>query len=80
MVLAPREQHALLRMERSLGKDPAVRAALGALNRRSSGQDRFTPECTSPWRPVLWRAASIGIVGLTVAFVAACVIVALTQA
>jgi hypothetical protein len=79
MGLAPREQRALLRMERSLSKDPAVRAAFGALGRSRGGRGETTPEGTSPWRPVLWRCASASIISLTAAFAVAFLTILATQ-
>lgn len=63
------EQHALLRMERSLRRDPGLRAAADKLSRsRPYGKDPAY-ECLSPWHPVLWRVTFIAAMTLIVAFI-----------
>jgi hypothetical protein len=64
-------------MERSLRKDPAVRAALETFTRRCYCGKDPTRECLSPWRPVLWLVILGVITALTVAFIALVVVTAL---
>lgn len=77
MALHPREQRALLKLERSLHKDPAVRAALETFTRRCYCGKDPTREWLSPWHPVLWPAMFGVLVALTAAFIALIVVVAL---
>ena len=70
MTLVPRDQRALLRMERSLRKDPAVQATLEAFTWRCHRGQGPTKERLSPWHPVLWPAVFVVLVALTIAFVA----------
>lgn len=79
MALAPHEQRALLWMERSLAKNPAVRSALSAHKHGCCSRPRTTPERTSAWHPILWRTGSVVMVGLTLAFVAVSILL-LTRA
>jgi len=79
MAVAPREQRALLRMERSLAKDLGVRAALSAHQRGCARRPRATPECTSSWHPVLWRAAGVAMTGLLIAFVVTIIVLLLRR-
>jgi hypothetical protein len=56
MNVLPAQQRALLKMERSLRKDPGLAAALDAFSRRRFTGAEPRQECVSPWHPVLWRA------------------------
>jgi len=51
MTLAPDEQHARLRIERSLRRDPAPRAAADAFSRGCPYGRNPAHECVSPWHP-----------------------------
>lgn len=63
------EQRALLKMERSLHRDPGLRAAADKFSRtRPYGKDPAY-ESLSPWHPVLWRVTFIAAVTLIVAFI-----------
>jgi hypothetical protein len=68
VTLAPSEQRALLKIEKTLRKDPAVGAALEAFNRRCPYGKDPVRERLSPWRPLLWRTTSVTLVTLMVAF------------
>ena len=73
MILAPSEQRALLRMERSLRRDPGVSAALRAFRcqcGRGTGAGEEGEEDVTPWHPVLWRAELLGLITLTLTFFA----------
>ena len=70
MTLVPRDQRALLRMERSLRKDPAVKATLETFTCCCHPRQGPTREHLSPWHPVLWPAVFLVLVALTVVFVA----------
>jgi hypothetical protein len=68
MTLAPGEQRALLRIERSLGRDPALAAALRAFGCGCGCgcYERDPPlEELSPWHPFLWRAVPAILIVLT---------------
>jgi hypothetical protein len=68
--MLPREQRALLRMERSLRRDPGMASALDALSRRRyRGMDPVR-ECLSPWHPVLWRAVAAALAASVLALAA----------
>ncbi len=70
MTLAPGEQRALLRMERSLRADPGLDAALCAFTCECwRGADPGT-EDVSPWHPFLWRAELFALVTVSLLFVA----------
>lgn len=72
MTLAPREQRALLKLERSLRADPAVNAALRAFRCQCwRGTDPAGPleGDLSPWHPVLWRAELLALITLSLSFV-----------
>jgi Protein of unknown function (DUF3040) len=68
VTLVPRDQRALLRMERSLRKDPAVKATLETFTYRCHRGKGPTREPLSPWHPVLWPAVFLVLVALTVSF------------
>jgi hypothetical protein len=68
--MVPREQRALLRIERSLRKDPSVRAMLETFTRRCYRGQGPTQERLSPWHPVLWSAVFVMLAALTVTFIA----------
>lgn len=70
MTLAPREQRALLKIERSLRADPVLRAALRAFNCQFRRGARPARENLSPWHPVLWRAALVALVTVSLSFAA----------
>jgi hypothetical protein len=80
MALAPHEQHELLRMERMLSRDPAVRSAFHAFDHRCLSRSPAAPEYTSPWHPLLWRAAGVAMAGVTVAFAVSLIIVLVCRA
>lgn len=70
MPLTRNEQIALLRIERSLRRDLVLRIAMDRFNGRCpSGRDPVR-EPMSPWCPRLWRAGFIGLLALTVGFIA----------
>ncbi|HWG00992.1 MAG TPA: hypothetical protein VG164_03980 [Trebonia sp.] len=64
MTLAPGEQRALLRMERSLGRDRALTTVLRAFGCPCCEQDSPLEEL-SPWHPFLWRAVPAALIALT---------------
>jgi hypothetical protein len=68
MTLAPGEQRALLRMERSLRRDPALCTALRDFKCRCCCEADPDQEDMSPWHPVLWRAELLGLITLTLTF------------
>jgi hypothetical protein len=68
MTLAPGEQRALLRMERSLRQDPALCTALRDFKCRCYREADPDQEDMSPWHPVLWRAELLGLITLTLTF------------
>ena len=70
MTLAAGEQRTLLRMERSLRRDPALSTALRDFNCRCYCEADPDQEDMSPWHPVLWRAELFGLVMLTLTFFA----------
>jgi hypothetical protein len=70
MTLARDEQQALHRLERSLLRDPALRAAADKFSRGCPHGRDPAHECLSPWHPVLWRVVFIALLLLSVAFVA----------
>jgi hypothetical protein len=59
MNLLPGQQRMLLRMERSLRKDPGLAAALDAFGRRRFTGTEPRQECVPPWHPVLSRAVPV---------------------
>jgi hypothetical protein len=66
MALAPSQQRALLRIERSLGKDPDLSAALRAFACRwRCYMQGFPIEGLSPWHPFLWRAVPVALIVVT---------------
>lgn len=70
MTLTRNEQIALLRIERSLHRDLVLRIAVDKFNGGCrSGRDPVR-EPLSPWCPRRWRAAFIGLLALTVGFIA----------
>lgn len=76
--MTPGEQRALLKIERSLRKDPAVEAAVMIFTRRCGcrrGGPRHEP--MSPWHPVLWRAVPLTLYGLIAAVMVIAVILIL---
>jgi hypothetical protein len=68
MAMAPAEQRSLLRIERSLGKDPGVSAALREFARCQEGFP--LDEGLSPWHPFLWRAVPVALTFATLSAVA----------
>lgn len=70
MTLTRDEQHALLRMEWWLRRDPSLRAVAIRFRLRCPHGREPEHEHVSPWHPVLWRAAFVALVLLTAAFVA----------
>jgi Protein of unknown function (DUF3040) len=74
VTLAPRDQRALLRIERSLRKDPLVKATVETFTCRCHNGRGPTRERLSPWHPVLWPAVFLVLVALTVAFIAVCAV------
>jgi hypothetical protein len=77
MVLPPREQRALLRIERSLRKDAAVSVALEAFSRTCCRGKGPVRECLSPWHPILWRVACLVLIAAVTVLLASGVIVAM---
>jgi hypothetical protein len=68
--LAAAEQRALLRMERSLGKDPDLAGALRAFGSSRCRYDEDpSSEPLSPWHPLLWRAAPVALTIITLTVV-----------
>jgi hypothetical protein len=64
--LAPAEQRALLRIERSLGKDLDLADALRAFgSSRCCYDEDPSSEPLSPWHPFLWRAAPVALAAFT---------------
>ncbi len=77
MILLPGEQRALLRIERSLRRDPGLVSALDAFSRPRCSGGAPGREGLSPWHPVLWRAVPAGLVAAVLALVALAVVLAL---
>jgi hypothetical protein len=77
VTLLPHDQRTLLKIERSLRKDPAVKAALEAFTFGYYRRKGPTRECLSPWHPVLWQAMFGVLIALTVALMAIIVVAAL---
>ncbi len=68
MTLAAGEQRTLLRMERSLRRDPALNTALQEFKCRCYCEADPDQEDMSPWHPTLWRVELLGMITLTLAF------------
>jgi hypothetical protein len=63
VALAPGQQRTLLRIERSLGKDPELSAAAHAFSCNWRGDKRvFSSGKLSPWHPFLWRVAPAALI------------------
>jgi hypothetical protein len=68
--LAPAQQRALLRIERSLGKDPDLAGALRAFgSSRCCYDEDPSSESLSPWHPLLWRAVPVALTIITLTVV-----------
>lgn len=70
MTLTRDEQHALLRIERLLRKDPSLRAEENKFNRRCPRGKEPVYESLSPWRPLMWRLGFIAVIVLIAGFAA----------
>lgn len=70
MTLTRNEQHALLRIERSLRRDHVLRMAMDKFNRGCPHGREPVRECLSPWYPLRWRVGFIALLALTVGFIA----------